>query len=186
MFREIKPFKSEPVTVANGNPCEVKGIGDVPLETIVDGKTVKILMSNTLYVPDFSINLISVGMLLERGIFTVFDKSGTGCTIKDDNDEIFARGTKCSENSRLFEIKMSSSNSNKSGNNMQDIAASPRGEYNRQENFGIKLKDTNSVLYTEQQQRKLEMLESRFVPLNPQKVSCGASFSRVVTNKMWF
>jgi hypothetical protein len=80
----------------------------------------------------------------------------------------------------------SSSNSNKSGNNMQDIAASPRGEYNRQENFGIKLKDTNSVLYTEQQQRKLEMLESRFVPLNPQKVSCGASFSRVVTNEMWF
>ena len=113
MFREIKPFKSEPVTVANGNPCEVKGIGDVPLETIVDGKTVKILMSNTLYVPDFSINLISVGMLLERGIFTVFDKSGTGCTIKDDNDEIFARGTKCSENSRLFEIKMTSSKSNK-------------------------------------------------------------------------
>jgi len=42
------------------------------------------------------------------------------------------------------------------------------------------------VLYTEQQQRKLEMLESRFVPLNPQKVSCGASFSRVVTNEMWF
>ena len=80
----------------------------------------------------------------------------------------------------------SSSNSNKSGNIMQDIAASPRGEYNRQENFGIKPKDTNSVLYTEQQQRKLEMLESRFVPLNPQKVSCGASFSRVVTNEMWF
>lgn len=66
----------------------------------------------------------------------------------------------------------SSSNSNKSGNNnMQDIAASPRGDYNRQENFGIKLKDTNSVMYSEQQQRKLEMLESRFVPLNPQKVS---------------
>ena len=38
-------------------------------------------------------------------------------------------------------------------------------------NFGIKLKDTNLAIYTEQQQRKLEMLESRFVPLNPQKVS---------------
>lgn len=70
----------------------------------------------------------------------------------------------------------SSSNSNKSGNNMQDIAASPRGDYNRQENFGIKLKDTNSVIYSEQQQRKLEMLESRFVPLNPQK-SVSQDFS---------
>lgn len=70
----------------------------------------------------------------------------------------------------------SSSNSHKSGINMQDIAASPRGDYNRQENFGIKLKDTNSVMYSEQQQRKLEMLESRFVPLNPQK-SVSQDFS---------
>ena len=38
-------------------------------------------------------------------------------------------------------------------------------------NFSIKLKDPqSSMLFSEQHQRKLEMLESRFVPLNPQKV----------------
>lgn len=40
-------------------------------------------------------------------------------------------------------------------------------------NFSIKLtKDSqSSMLFSEQHQRKLEMLESRFVPLNPQKVT---------------
>ena len=37
-------------------------------------------------------------------------------------------------------------------------------------NFAVKLKDNSSMMFSEQQQRKLEMLESRFVPLNPQKV----------------
>ncbi len=63
--------------------------------------------------------------------------------------------------------------SNKNQNMMQqEQTASPHRDTYRQEtlNFGIKLKDTNSVIYSEQQQRKLEMLESRFVPLNPQKV----------------
>ncbi len=63
--------------------------------------------------------------------------------------------------------------SSKNQNMMQqEQTASPHRDSYRQEtlNFGIKLKDTNSVIYSEQQQRKLEMLESRFVPLNPQKV----------------
>lgn len=65
------------------------------------------------------------------------------------------------------------SNTNKSNANMmQQEMASPHRDTYKQDalNFGIKLKDTNSVMYSEQQQRKLEMLESRFVPLNPQKV----------------
>jgi hypothetical protein len=39
-------------------------------------------------------------------------------------------------------------------------------------NFSIKLKDPQSSmsLFSDAHQRKLEMLESRFVPLNPQKV----------------
>jgi len=38
-------------------------------------------------------------------------------------------------------------------------------------NFSIKLKDPqSSMLFSDAHQRKLEMLESRFVPLNPQKV----------------
>lgn len=66
---------------------------------------------------------------------------------------------------------------NKSANMLQQDTASPRDAYKQDTlNFGIKLKDANSVLLSEQQQRKFEMLESRFVPLNPQK-SVSQDFS---------
>ena len=60
------------------------------------------------------------------------------------------------------------------------LGNSPGGpNYLRQDslNFGIKLKETqSSLVFNEQQQRKLEMLESRFVPLNTQKVD----FTKIV------
>ena len=61
---------------------------------------------------------------------------------------------------------------NKTVNMMQQETAN-RDSYKQDTiNYGINIRDTNSVMYkAEQQQRKLEMLESRFVPLNPQKVS---------------
>ena len=45
-------------------------------------------------------------------------------------------------------------------------------------NLANKLKDSNNSLMfmNEQHQRKLEMLESRFLPLNPQKVSVFNKF----------
>lgn len=67
---------------------------------------------------------------------------------------------------------------NKTVNMMQQETATSY-TMNKQDtiNYGINIRDTNSVLYkTEQQQRKLEMLESRFVPLNPQK-SVSQDFS---------
>lgn len=51
-------------------------------------------------------------------------------------------------------------------------AQTAQSSFKQDINFSIKLKDTqSSMLFSEQHQRKLEMLESRFVPLNPQKVS---------------
>lgn len=66
---------------------------------------------------------------------------------------------------------------NKSTNMIQQELNSTQAAFKQEPiNFSIKLKDANSVLYSEQHQRKLEMLESRFVPLNPQK-SVSQDFS---------
>ena len=68
----------------------------------------------------------------------------------------------------------------------QELAGSQASYKPDAMNFGIKLKDTNAsaaALYSEQHQRKLEMLESRFVPLNPQKV---INFLRKIFNFFLF
>ena len=60
----------------------------------------------------------------------------------------------------------------------QDVTAASTAVKSESINFSIKLKDTqSSILFSEQHQRKLEMLESRFVPLNPQKVNTFFFFS---------
>ena len=58
-----------------------------------------------------------------------------------------------------------------STNMLQQDSAAPTAIKTDSINFSIKIKDTqSSILFSEHHQRKLEMLESRFVPLNPQKV----------------
>jgi hypothetical protein len=68
------------IGLANGEECIVGGEGLVLLETLdLDGKTVKLKLSNVIYVPDLKMNLLSVGKLVDKGVAVTFD--GSGCIL---------------------------------------------------------------------------------------------------------
>ena len=60
MFSSLRPYESV-IMVGDGRELEVKGIGEIELETITNGKSIKIKIADTLYVPDMRVNLISIG-----------------------------------------------------------------------------------------------------------------------------
>ncbi|KAH9100358.1 hypothetical protein LEN26_015917, partial [Aphanomyces euteiches] len=50
-----------------GTLSEVKGVGTVSIESIVDGETAQVVFDNVLYVPNSKLNLISVEMAVKQG-----------------------------------------------------------------------------------------------------------------------
>jgi len=87
--------------VGDGRELEVKGIGEVELETITNGKSTKIKIADTLYVPDMRVNLISIGQLSKKGFIVLFEKNL--CKIKFGRDLVAVSET-WSQNSNLFEL----------------------------------------------------------------------------------
>jgi hypothetical protein len=54
---------------------EVKGIGTVECEIIINNNKKKLTISQTLYLPDLSTDLISIGVLSEKGLNINFEKN---------------------------------------------------------------------------------------------------------------
>ena len=59
MFSTIRPYESV-IKVSDGREQAVKGIGEVKLGKITNGKSTKIKIANTLYVSDIRVNLFQL------------------------------------------------------------------------------------------------------------------------------
>jgi len=76
MFVNLDETYYSKVKIRNGDYIEVKGLGDIVINTSSGTRTI----SNVLYVSEIDQNLLSVGQLLEKGFAVVF---------KDKTCEIF-------------------------------------------------------------------------------------------------
>jgi len=88
MFVKLDRTHSSKVRIGNGYYIEVKGIGDIAIDS---GSGTRII-SNILYVPKIDQNLLSVGQLLEKDYIMVF---------KDKTCEIFD-----TTSTKLLSVKM--------------------------------------------------------------------------------
>ena len=69
LFKVLNKFESTKVKIGNGDYMAVKGEGTIAIDTSAGTK----MISNVLYVPDVSQNLLSVGQLLEKGFKVLFE-----------------------------------------------------------------------------------------------------------------
>lgn len=74
------------ITVANNCKVYGKGVGDVPINSCSKLDTVSDItkITDVMYVPSLSANLLSVSATVKKGYIVVFDKNG--CRILDDVD----------------------------------------------------------------------------------------------------
>ena len=93
LFSEIKPLlKSQAVQVGDGHSVEAKGEGTVELKITLSTGVSCCKLSNVLYVPDLSYNLLSVSKAAKSG--KVIEFHGNGCNIINKNSKIIAAATK--------------------------------------------------------------------------------------------
>ena len=71
------------ITFANGERAEARGIGSVQLGGLTGAAFDYITLKDVLYVPEASVNLVSVPLAVRRGI--VFDFAEEGCRVSKDN-----------------------------------------------------------------------------------------------------
>ena len=62
MFKTFEPYVST-VRVGDGRKLQVKGIGTIDCEIVTNKGKHKLTISETLYLPDLSTNLISIRVL---------------------------------------------------------------------------------------------------------------------------
>ena len=86
-----------------GRELQVKGIGTIDLKVKFQNRIINIKINETLYVPDLSVNLISIGKLSKKGYSVFFEKDS--CKIIHEN-EIVAECFSWKANSNLYELKV--------------------------------------------------------------------------------
>lgn len=79
------------VIVANNNSIDIKSIGDVKHEVIINGQSSDIVIKNVHYVPNICANLLSVRQIVANENKVVFDKNG--CRIYNKEKELIATGS---------------------------------------------------------------------------------------------
>jgi hypothetical protein len=102
LFTTIQLFKSS-VLVADGRQIQIEGKGNVELETISNGKRIKITMTDVLFAPTMKINLISIGILAKKGFSMIF--SNQKCKIKFEN-RLVAKLDQWKQNTNLYELRV--------------------------------------------------------------------------------
>ncbi len=71
--------KALPVKMANCGILNTFAMGDAHISVNVGGRTATVILRQCLHAPDASINLISVGALMENGMYVGFGKHKTTC-----------------------------------------------------------------------------------------------------------
>ena len=77
------------IKVGNGSLIKAYGKGIIKLRSFVDGKIINCHLENVLYVPKITMNLISLGSVLDKG-FELFSNQEV-CTLKKNN-KVFCIG----------------------------------------------------------------------------------------------
>jgi len=90
-FDDCKTTTGRSVTMGDKGSVATAGVGTVVLKVIVQGKTRKIKLEKVLHVPTMGFNLMSVGMMDERGAEVSFKR---GTSIIKMNEKIGACGTR--------------------------------------------------------------------------------------------
>ena len=101
MFTTIRVFDSV-VKVGDGRALKVKGIGTIELEVEVKNsrETVKLKIYNGFYVPELTVNLISIGKLSAKGYLVSFGVNSCKIELKTQ------LAIKCLRNdNNLYELK---------------------------------------------------------------------------------
>ncbi|XP_073811779.1 uncharacterized protein [Musca autumnalis] len=71
-FTGIRPSTVKEIFVANKEKLGVEGIGDTKFKLFVNGKNMDITFYDVLYVPNLSVNLLSVSQIISRGYTVQF------------------------------------------------------------------------------------------------------------------
>jgi len=90
-FDDNKTTAKRSITMSDKGSVATAGVGTVVVNVIVHGKTRKIKLEKVLHVPTMGFNLMSVGMLAERGAEMSFKR---GMSIIKMNEKIAACGTR--------------------------------------------------------------------------------------------
>ncbi|CAF1077662.1 unnamed protein product, partial [Brachionus calyciflorus] len=102
MFKDLKPHNSK-VKVGDGRDLEVIGIGNIEAKITSRNELKSLTLTNVLFVPELSVNLISIGKLSNKGYKILFEKDK--CNIMLNNQAIIE--AKCwSQNKNLYELKL--------------------------------------------------------------------------------
>ena len=80
------------VTIANNHLLYVRGIGDIYINTLVNGEVSTIKLKNVLYVPKLRRNLISTGRLTERSVAIIHVKNMCKMISHDGEGHIIMTG----------------------------------------------------------------------------------------------
>ncbi|CAF0767559.1 unnamed protein product [Brachionus calyciflorus] len=91
------------IKVGDGRSLKVQGIGDIHSQINLKGQLKNIKIKDVLFVPDLSVNLISIEKLSQKGYHMIFDKES--CMIVF-NDVLMAKGLRWEQNKNLYEIKL--------------------------------------------------------------------------------
>ena len=101
MFNMRKPPKGQDkVVIGDSTTMTVVGIGKLSVKLT---NTIKVTMTNVLYVPDLFVNLISVPALLERNFEVSF--KGTNVTIQPPNGKSFTM-PRTSHMEKLYSVEL--------------------------------------------------------------------------------
>lgn len=102
-FSEFKPVDKPVVaSVGDGNKVEVLGIGSVPLINNIDGKEVRGVLTNVIYVPALTSNLFSIGASSKQGISSHFFKDTLLLKLKN---QVVLKGTRSRENLYVLNVR---------------------------------------------------------------------------------
>ena len=89
LFSNLVRTTPQPVYMGNNNTLAAKGIGDVPITLVHEGREHRGVLRNVLYVPGLATNLVSVRQLVEHGFAVNFAKDR--CTIEDSEGTVLAK-----------------------------------------------------------------------------------------------
>jgi hypothetical protein len=88
-LHNMHPIQTREIMLGNDATVSAEAAGDMILRLPYrDGKTLKLVISDVLYVPDLGINLLSCSRLAMRGVASVFNKDECTLIDKNDNDDV--------------------------------------------------------------------------------------------------
>ena len=90
-FTSILHFQPHTVTLGNGSTAHAIGTGSVVIQSVVNGKTYDITLSNVLLILKFHLSLISVHCLSSVGLSIIFSANFSSCFIKQGKTPILIR-----------------------------------------------------------------------------------------------